>query len=69
MATARKRFQTGREIMREYVPGYTPGREHLIEPQHLDVNSGDEVAQILLRRFKKGLSKKKLRMKPRRGGA
>ena len=69
MATARKRFQTGREIMRTYVPNYVPPTQPLEDRHRLGVRSGDEVAQALLRKFRKRISEKKLRMKPKRRSA
>lgn len=63
MKKTRKRFQTGREIMRTYVPNYVPPTQPDEDPQRLGMRSGDDVAQALLREFTRQLSKKKLRLK------
>lgn len=62
MAKTRKRFQTGPEIMRVYVPNYVPPMQPLEDQQRLGVRSGEEVVQTLLREFTKRLRKKKLRL-------
>ncbi len=65
MTNTRKRFQTGREIMKAYVPNYVPPMRPFKIQEHLGTRSGDDLAQTLLREFTKRLGKKKLRVESR----
>ena len=60
-----KRFQTGREIMRTYIPNYVPPTQSLEDQQRLGMELGSEVAQAVLQR----ISHKKLCTKSKRQGA
>ena len=51
--------------MRVYIPNYVPPAQPLDDQQQLGMRSGNEVAETLLREFKKRLNKKKLRLQPR----
>ena len=60
-----KRFQTGSEIMRVYVPGYAQGSPSTRSHQQLGVRSGHEAARTLLQGFASRLGKKKLSTTPK----
>ena len=60
--TTGKRFQTGREIMKAYVPNYIPPTQPLEERQSLGMRSGKEVALSLLLDFRIRLNKKQLKL-------
>ena len=66
MTNKQKRFQTGREIMKTYVPNYEPPTRPFDAQEHLGARSGNDLVQVLLREFTKRLSKKKLRMESQR---
>lgn len=68
MAKHSKRFQTGREIMRAYVPDYVPP-SRAFEDQQLANRSGNITAQKLLKRFRERVLQKKLRIEPKQRGA
>lgn len=58
---APKRFQTGREIMRVFVPGYeAQGRS--VPGDQVGVRSGTLAGEELARSFEERLGKKKLRV-------
>jgi formylmethanofuran:tetrahydromethanopterin formyltransferase len=57
---ARKRFQTGREILEAYVPGYAPPTRTAEGRPGLGVTPGDEAAQKLLEQLKERLGRKRI---------
>lgn len=60
-----KRFQSGKEIFRTYVPGF-PDEEHQSEMGNLDPSSeGAELARTLLDQFGANLSSK-INSKPKK---
>jgi len=65
--TERKRFQSGKEIMETYVPGYEPTglRRGEVEAGPTEA-SGTEMAEALLQDFNSRLSS--IRLRPTRKG-
>lgn len=64
MTQGRKRFQTGREIMEAYVPGYPAEPSSFGDERALGARSGEQLAQALLRDLRARLGAKRVRSTP-----
>jgi hypothetical protein len=58
MAKTKKRFQTGSEVMRTYVPDYAPIRQTGEDDREREIGSGKEVAEELLMEFRSRFEKR-----------
>lgn len=58
MATKDKRFQSGREVMATYIPGYSDSEDAGDSRFNLGITSGGRVGATLLEEFAKSLKRK-----------
>ena len=58
MPRTKKRFQTGDEVMRTYVPDYAPHKRTGDDDRERGIGSGREVAEELLTEFRSRFEKR-----------